>query len=321
MSAFFDDGDDCFGFASSCNSNNLLSLAHVSPSTSISHQNQIPPGVLTNSVSPLLADKACAKGKTIRWADEVDERKTIQLSQLIATSFQTACTPAGGSVWELAKDPQGCREVQKAFSECDSIEERLAIAEQLRGHVMDAIHCPHANHVLHKVIEILPSTSSNFIIEEIMQGGLDGVKEVAMHRYGCRIMEELLRVCDSLQLNEIVECLLAEAEALCTHMYGNFVMKSVLRHAPSSQRQRLVTTLMNNLISICTSFYGCAVLTQVFQSSTDAGQALAHMILSVSGLLPAIAKHKHGRSVLEAMITLLGDDQPDWLSRSYFCHL
>jgi hypothetical protein len=142
-----------------------------------------------------------------------------------------------------------------------------------------------------------------------MEGGLVAVKEVAMHRYGCRIMEELLRVCDSLQMNGLIECLLSEAETLCTHMYGNFVMKSILRYASTSQHQQLVTFLIDNVLTICTSFYGCAVLTEVLRNSTDAGSALAQKILSVSGLLAAIAKHKHGRSVLEAMMTLLGDDQ------------
>jgi pumilio RNA-binding family len=163
--------------------------------------------------------------------------------------------------------------------------------------------------VLRKIIELLSPQCSSFIIEEILENGLDGVKEVAMHRYGCRIMEELLRVCHPTQLNDMIELLLADCEVLCMHMFGNFVMKSVLRCALPRQRQTLVKSIMDNLLSIGTSFYACAVLVEVLQGDKAEGQALARMILSVAGLLSAIVKNKHGRSVLEFMMVALEDDQ------------
>lgn len=130
-----------------------------------------------------------------------------------------------------------------------------------------------------------------------------------MHRYGCRIMEELLRVFHATQLNEMIELLLVDAAALCAHMYGNFVMKSVLKFALPRQRQNLVKSIMDNLTLIGTSFYACAVLAEVLQGDKVEGQTLALMILCVTGLLSAIVKNKHGRSVLEVMMIVLEDDQ------------
>jgi hypothetical protein len=307
MSAYFDDGnDDCFGLAVNANYNSMLSLAAVPASPLISQQTPAgPPGVLNK----IPADKACYRVRCIRWADEVDEKKPLHLAELIHTPFNESCGALGGRVWELSQDAQGCREVQTALAECNSDETGLAISAQLKGHVMDAVRCPHANHVLRKIIETLSPACSSFIIEEILEGGLAGVKEVAMHRYGCRIMEELLRACHATQLNEMIELLLVDSAALCAHMYGNFVMKSVLKCALPRQRQNLVKSIMDNLTLIGTSFYACAVLAEVLQGDKVEGQTLALTILSVTGLLSAIVKNKHGRSVLEVMMIVLEDDQ------------
>mmetsp|Transcript_28676 Transcript_28676/g.45552 ORF Transcript_28676/g.45552 Transcript_28676/m.45552 type:complete len:531 (-) Transcript_28676:475-2067(-) len=305
MSAYFDDGnDDLFGLALNSNYDSMLSLAAVPASPLKSQQTAVgPPGVLKP------ADKACCRVRSIRWADEVDEKKPLHLAELIRTPFKESCAALEGRVWEMSQDAQGCREVQKALAECDSDEKGLAISVQLKGHVMDAVRCPHANHVLRKIIETLPPACSSFIIKEILENGLAGVKEVAMHRYGCRIMEELLRVFHATQLNEMIELLLVDAAALCAHMYGNFVMKGVLKCASPRQRQHLVKSIMDNLTLIGTSFYACAVLAEVLQGDKAEGQTLALMILSVTGLLSAIVKNKHGRSVLEVMMIVLEDDQ------------
>jgi hypothetical protein len=310
MSAYFDDGcDDCFGLTVNSNYNNMLSLAPIQASPLVSQQTPAgPPGIFNKScIVP--ADAACCRVRSIRWADEVEEKKPLHLAELIHTPFNAACASLGVDVWRLSQDAKGCRDVQKALAECDSDEKRLAMASQLKGHVMDAVRCPHANHVLRKIVETLPPKCYSFIIDEILEHGLVGVKEVAMHRYGCRIMEELLRVCHSTQVTEMTELLLVESEALCTHMYGNFVMKSVLKCALPRQRQKLVKSIMDNLVLIGTSFYACAVLAEVLQGDKVEGQFLAHMILSVKGLLSAIVKNKHGRSVLEVMMAVLEDDQ------------
>merc|ERR1711988_1299181 len=128
--------------------------------------------------------------------------------------------PVATCAWQRARDAQGTFEVQKALDECSNDEERAVLAAQLRGHVFEATQCPHANHVLRKVITLLPPSSLNFVVVELMSRGPAGIIEIARHRYGCRILEGLLLHCPLEQLSCVVECLLAEAAALCMHMYG-----------------------------------------------------------------------------------------------------
>ena len=56
-----------------------------------------------------------------------------------------------GRVWELSQDSKGCRDVQLALEQAGEDLRRLIVAE-VAGHVLDAMRCPHANHVLQKCI-------------------------------------------------------------------------------------------------------------------------------------------------------------------------
>lgn len=45
--------------------------------------------------------------------------------------------------------------------------DRIAMAAELRGHVLDAVQSPNANYVMQKCIEVLPVDSVSFIVEEL----------------------------------------------------------------------------------------------------------------------------------------------------------
>ena len=64
---------------------------------------------------------------------------------------ETSSSLLTGRVWELSQDSKGCREVQQAIEEA-SDDVRCSLVAELCGHVLDAMRCPHANHVLQKCI-------------------------------------------------------------------------------------------------------------------------------------------------------------------------
>jgi hypothetical protein len=233
--------------------------------------------------------------------------KKLSLASLIHASEENKSRMfMVGKVWELSRDVQGCREVQAALDHCKTSRDFRSVAAQLSGHVWEAMRCPYANHVLRKVVQTIPASSLDFVVQEIVQEGSADVKQFASHRYGCRIMEELLRICRPEQLHELMDHLLAEADELCTHMYGNFVMKAFLQHASGVQCQKLVKTLVDNAVTMGTNFYACAVLAEALQhSSPHTTRALACVLVSTTGLLPAMASHKHGRAAMEAVLLIL----------------
>merc|ERR1712187_676105 len=118
---------------------------------------------------------------------------------------------ASGKVWELSQDRARCHDVQRLLDESNE-QVRVAIAEELRGHVWEAMQHPHANYVVQKCIESLRPSASQFIIDEIISN--DIVQKASQHKFGCQILQRLLEFCRTDQVNELVEILLNEALCL-----------------------------------------------------------------------------------------------------------
>jgi hypothetical protein len=249
-------------------------------------------------------DETCAYS-----VDAGAERNPLKLMDLVGLPGEKFEHFMDGKFWELSQDVQGCRQIQNALDDSLNSQDFQSIQVQLKGHVWEAMLCPHANHVLRKVVQSMPSSNLDFIIAEVVLEGSAGVRQFASHRYGCRIVEELLRTCSVCQLEELLGLMLVEAEGLCTHMYGNFVMKAFLQHSSLVQRQRLLKVLLDNATTMGTSFYACAVLAEVLQNNDEDSRTLARVIVSVNGLMSAMACHKHGRSAVEAVLRVFkGED-------------
>merc|ERR1719401_261140 len=70
-----------------------------------------------------------------------------------------------GTVKRIAFTPRGSRMVQK-FLEAANPVEAAALASELKGSVVAAIQCPHANHVLQMVFKTLPPSAwPTFFVE------------------------------------------------------------------------------------------------------------------------------------------------------------
>merc|ERR1719215_1111840 len=160
-----------------------------------------------------------------------------------------------GQVWVLSQDLVGCRQVQEALDAAPSHEAREVLAEELHGHVLKAMRCPHANHVLQKCIALLRPDALQFIVDELLaRDGL--VVQAAKHRYACRIVQHMLSKCPSSQMAELVEVLMRDAVVLACHSIGHYSVQRILDAGTEEQRYRLIRTVERNVRSIGQSSQG-----------------------------------------------------------------
>jgi len=195
-------------------------------------------------------------------------------------------------IWALARDKEGCRQVQRALTEAASDDERIALATVFHGHVREAMRCANANYVLQKCIETMRPVDSQFILDEI--GPFAG--EVARHRYGVRLLQRLLEHFLPTQMYGIVEELLVDGVALSMHIYANFLMQHILEHGTDSQQIRLAMLLAENASTVCGTTYGCSVVTKALEcAGHDAKTALANALLLLAPhVLADVACLRHG---------------------------
>jgi hypothetical protein len=255
----------------------------------------VPPGVLHRRQTH----------KCVSFADEAHDKAALQLVDLIDLPPTSPESSIHQRVWQLSQDPQGTFEVQRAIDACSNNEQRVAMVSELRGHILEAVKCPHANHVVRKAITSLPSRALDFIVLELLGHGKAAIIEIAEHRYGCRIIEGLLTYCSAEQLGCMVEYLLAEAMPLCTHMYGNFVMQALIERPGLDTAGRLRQGIQANVLILGTNFYGSAVMKKSLQcSDAEERHRLVIAILSVQGLLAALGRYRHGKETTKLILSM-----------------
>jgi len=210
-----------------------------------------------------------------------------------------------GHVWLLSQDPKGCRVVQEAMETASSDVLRAELGSELRGQVVKAMRCPHANHVVQKYISVARPEQSQFIVDELLErSGL--VAQAVRHRYGCRVLQQLLKFCTPCQLQEIVEQILDDAIPFSCHSFGNFVMQCLAECGTENQRHRLIRELERNIHRVCGCSPGRSVVSSALQYGEENDRMwLARAILQEPNLLLALARWRHGSAPVAFMLQAL----------------
>lgn len=148
----------------------------------------------------------------------------------------------------LAQNRNGTRIVQKAI-EVASQSDRDALVNKLREYVRELYQCPHGNHVLAKIIEVVPSTSPS-IGSVIAAFRVIGTGVISRHRYGCRLMERLIEHCDDNHETQpefagLLDEVENESGLLCKHGFGNFVVQHLLEHGSRERRRAILAKMMD----------------------------------------------------------------------------
>lgn len=198
-----------------------------------------------------------------------------------------------GRVWELSQQSIGCREVQRALDCLQTEADKAQLASELRGHVLEALVCPYANHVLQKCITSLRPFDLQFVFDELtsVSGALE---RAAMHRYGCRIVQRLLENCLSSQVEGVAELLVSKAELLMQHAYGNYVIQSLIQNGTMLMKRKLVQLLVElPLLDVCLNVCSRAVVKAALrEAAEDDALLLSRNIIQTPGLMARLAREK-----------------------------
>eukprot|EP00075_Anas_platyrhynchos_P021848 XP_027311101.1 pumilio homolog 2 isoform X6 [Anas platyrhynchos] len=114
-----------------------------------------------------------------------------------------------GHVLPLALQMYGCRVIQKAL-ESISPDQQNEMVKELDGHVLKCVKDQNGNHVVQKCIECVQPQSLQFIIDAFK----GQVFVLSTHPYGCRVIQRILEHCTAEQTLPILEELHQHTEQL-----------------------------------------------------------------------------------------------------------
>jgi len=107
---------------------------------------------------------------------------------------------------------------------------------------------PHANHVLQKLIEFMPSDCVAVLIERILEKGGEGIITFAKHKYACRVLERLIENDKpGSRLPEISCVIVRNSLGLWKHKNGNYVSKALLVDGTPEDRAEVFNLVSTSL--------------------------------------------------------------------------
>ncbi|XP_073936842.1 pumilio homolog 1 isoform X9 [Castor canadensis] len=150
-----------------------------------------------------------------------------------------------GHVLSLALQMYGCRVIQKALEFIPSDQQVInEMVRELDGHVLKCVKDQNGNHVVQKCIECVQPQSLQFIIDAFK----GQVFALSTHPYGCRVIQRILEHCLPEQTLPILEELHQHTEQLVQDQYGNYVIQHVLEHGRPEDKSKIVAEIRGNVL-------------------------------------------------------------------------
>uniref|UniRef100_A0A4W3JGS7 Pumilio RNA binding family member 2 n=1 Tax=Callorhinchus milii TaxID=7868 RepID=A0A4W3JGS7_CALMI len=174
-----------------------------------------------------------------------------------------------GHVLPLALQMYGCRVIQKAL-ESISADQQNEMVKELDGHVLKCVKDQNGNHVVQKCIECVQPQSLQFIIDAF-QGQ---VFVLSTHPYGCRVIQRILEHCTPEQTLPILEELHQHTEQLVQDQYGNYVIQHVLEHGRPEDKSKIVAEIRGKVLALSQHKFASNVVEKCVTHASRAERAL-----------------------------------------------
>lgn len=101
------------------------------------------------------------------------------------------------------------------------------------------------NHVIQKVLKRVPWEHTPFVIDTCVQN----LQQLAVHNYGCRVIQRLLRHYRGPMLPRILQELHSYSSTLITDQFGNYVTQHMIEEGAPEDRARMIEAVRQNLVS------------------------------------------------------------------------
>ncbi|PNJ11559.1 PUM2 isoform 7 [Pongo abelii] len=171
-----------------------------------------------------------------------------------------------GHVLPLALQMYGCRVIQKALESISS-DQQSEMVKELDGHVLKCVKDQNGNHVVQKCIECVQPQSLQFIIDAFK----GQVFVLSTHPYGCRVIQRILEHCTAEQTLPILEELHQHTEQLVQDQYGNYVIQHVLEHGRPEDKSKIVSEIRGKVLALSQHKFARSDLTLLLCANTHTG--------------------------------------------------
>lgn len=160
------------------------------------------------------------------------------------------------------------------------VDQKICLVQELERHVIRCVKDQHGNHVIQKAIEWLPAKSIQFIYDALV----GQIHHLAIHNFGCRVVQRLLERSHGQTRFLILRELHACAITLAADQYGNYVIQNVLEHGDADDRAKLNSVIKTHLILFSKQKYASNVVEASLSFGTNEYRREIMHLLTIKNL-------------------------------------
>lgn len=155
-----------------------------------------------------------------------------------------------GKVGLLVHDHNGNHVIQKSVTKINELL-RASTPPQDQSRGQDEESKQGEEEVLTAENEMLLQ-SLDIIIDEVA----DNIKALAVHPYGCRVVQRLIENCTGAPQRKVLDSIASQEEGpelfvnLMNHEYGNYVVQRILAYGRPSDRDTIFDVITGNIIEL-----------------------------------------------------------------------
>ncbi|KAI1337813.1 armadillo-type protein [Xylariaceae sp. FL0016] len=229
-----------------------------------------------------------------------------------------------GKLAELSMQMYACRVVQKVSSlmsdsrccfhaymknqalEHVLVEQQTEIVEELKENVMSIIKDQNGNHVIQKIIQMVPRLCIPFIMDAF-RGHIDSL---ASHNYGCRVIQRILEYGTDAEKKALMTDLHACAPKLITDQFGNYVTQHIIEHGLPADRSRMIQLVIERLVPLSKHKFASNVVEKCIQYGTPEERMSIRVKLTAlnsdgQSALQKIMMDQYGNYVIQKLLGVL----------------
>lgn len=184
------------------------------------------------------------------------------------------------------------------------MEQQAELTKELEPEILRVIRDQNGNHVVQKIIELVPRQYIGFIMDAV-RGQVTGL---ASHTYGCRVIQRMLEHGTEVDKMEIMTELHASAQILITDQYGNYVAQHVIQNGKPADRAKMIDLVMSQLLTLSKHKFASNVVEKCIEYGSADQRTSVREQLTKSGSdgtspLQQMMRDQYGNYVIRKWLT------------------
>ncbi|KAI8994686.1 armadillo-type protein [Pilobolus umbonatus] len=214
-----------------------------------------------------------------------------------------------GKLYELCKDQNGCRFLQKKLEEACYVE---MIYQEIHPHFVELMTDPFGNYLCQKLLEKCDDIQRTNTVEVIAPEFL----KICLNMHGTRAVQRLIEFLSTKrQIQAVIIALQPNVVALIRDLNGNHVIQKCLQKLSPEYNQFIYDTVSQYCTEVATHRHGCCVLQRCIDYAIDSQKTQLVKVITEQAL--PLVQDPYGNYVVQYVLDLGDAKYSDSLIRRF----